>query len=353
MKEYSYLIFSLNNRLYGISTVHVEEVFPLPELTTISSDRPELIGTVNLRGDILTVVDLNLHLGYPLPDYRLADNIAILRGETIRMGVIVNEVHEVRDISPEKLTAVSARELELMQIEQDKIIVGVVRDEGDIFILSNPEDWLSFISINDSPERVIPDDGNGERSQSSDSEVLSNSLPIFCQNATPEARALFRRRADNLKLSMENQVVKDLIPLAVVVLNGDLFGIALAMVREFTEIRQVTPIPCCPAQIVGNMNLRGEILTLIDIREQLNLPLADIADSSKVMVVEVEGIVTGIVVEEVRDVMYLLNPLEITDNHSSNGKFLQGTAPYNEQTMNLLDFPSLLFKGGLIVNQLI
>jgi purine-binding chemotaxis protein CheW len=352
MKESSYLIFRLNESLYGISTVHVEEVFPLPKLTPIASDRPEFVGTVNLRGDVLSVVDLNLHLGYPLADYRLTDNIAILRGETIRMGVIVNEVREVRDISPEKLTAISAREQELMEIEPDKIIAGVVRDGGDIFILSNPENWLPsidiqpFISVDDSPEQEILDDGSGERSQSPDSE-------IFCPNATPEERAIFKRRADELALSIENQAIEDLIPLAVIVLSGELFGITLAMVREFTEIRQVTPIPCCPARIVGNMNLRGEILTLVDIRELLNLPPTDIADSSKVMVVEVEGIVTGIVVEEVRDVMFLLNPSEITDNHSRNGKFLQGTAPYNEQTMSLLDLPSLFFKGGLILNQVI
>jgi purine-binding chemotaxis protein CheW len=119
-----------------------------------------------------------------------------------------------------------------------------------------------------------------------------------------------------------------------VVLNGEFFGVNLNRVREFTDVKKVTPIPCCPGHIIGNMNLRGEILTLIDIRGLLNLPLNSIAEGYKAMVVEVDGIVSGITVEEVYDVMFL-NPKDITSVptaiHSINDEYLKGATPYQEK----------------------
>ena len=74
--------------------------------------------------------------------------------------------------------------------------------------------------------------------------------------------------------------------------------------REFTDIRQVTPVPCTPDRIIGNMNLRGEILTLVDIRNVLNMS-ADTISLYKAIVVEIEDLVAGIVVDEILNIIYL------------------------------------------------
>ena len=55
--------------------------------------------------------------------------------------------------------------------------------------------------------------------------------------------------------------------------------------REFTNITRVTPIPCTPPHIVGNLNLRGEILTLIDLSNFLQLNTALVNQRQKAMVV--------------------------------------------------------------------
>ncbi|MGI8504859.1 MAG: chemotaxis protein CheW, partial [Hassallia sp.] len=165
-----------------------------------------------------------------------------------------------------------------------------------------------------------------------------------------EERSIFQKRADNLRIPPESHDLKSFITLAVIAFDGNLFGIDLNIVREFTAIRQVTPIPCVSTHIIGNMNLRGEILTLIDIRGLLNLPLMGMANASKAMVVEVEDIVVGVIVEEVCDVMFSLNPTEI---RAMNDKYLQGIAVYDEKIMSILDLPKMFLNGGLIVDEAI
>ncbi len=74
---------------------------------------------------------------------------------------------------------------------------------------------------------------------------------------------------------------------------------------HFTSIPKVAPIPCCPAHIVGALNLRGEILTLVDIRGVLQIPAREPSANGKVMVVDVDGIRAGVLVDAALDVINL------------------------------------------------
>ncbi len=363
MKEQSYLTFSLNSCLYGVSTVYLEEIFALPELTSITQASDYIVGVVNLRGYTLPVMDLNLFLGYQSSDYLLTDSIVVLRWQEVRVGIIVNKVHELRDMSPEKITTAFFNEQELTGLEKNTIFADMVRTVEDVFILTNLEKLFHSVKLQQvtlaqySLEQTIQDRDKTDNSKINDSEFLLTQQPVLYQNPTLEEREIFQQRAKNLKLSVESEDLKNLIPLAVVALNDHLFGIDLKMVREFTDLRTVIPIPCCPTHIIGNVNLRGEILTIVDIRRLLNLPMTGIASGFKAMVVEVEGLVAGVIVEEVSDVMFFLNPLDITTAttaiHSINGKYLQGVAPYQEKRMSILDLPQIFLSGGLIVDEAI
>ncbi len=361
MTDYSYLTFSLNNCLYGISATYVEEIFSLPELRAAPKAAHDIVGVVNLRGEILPVMDLNRKFGYESPDYLLTDSVMVLRWEKLRIGIIVNEVHGLKNISPDEINTTLSGEQELAEVNQQKIIAGIVRSARDILITLSPENLFRYVEfpqntfIEDSITGENQDVLEADEFQFNRFELLFTQQPIFYPNATLEERAIFRERANDLKLSLESQDLNGLKTLAVIALNGNLFGIDLNIVREFTDIRRVTPIPCCPAHIIGNMNLRGEVLTLIDIRGLLHLPRTGITDGSKAMVVEAEGIVAGVIVEEVCDVTFFLNPLEImevpTAIHSTNDEYLQGVVQYHEKMMIILDLSKILLNGELNIEE--
>lgn len=363
MKSNSYLIVDINNRLYGISTLYVEEIFDLPELTPIATIYPDIVGVINLRGDSLPVIDLNLSFGHQSPDYCLTDSVVVLRWQELRVGIIVNQAREPKTISPEEIALELDREQNMVASERKNIIAGIASNAGNILIINSPEIWFRYVDIKQAMsteftlEDTVHNGHNADMIQSHSSQVLLNKQPVFCPTATPEERAIFRDRTDNLKLPIASQDLKNLIPIAVIALNNNLFGIDLAMVREFTDIRSVTPMPCCPTHIIGNMNLRGEILTLVDISKFFNLPSMVMFDGYKAMVVEVEGIVIGVIVEAVRDVMFFLDPLEIkaksTVVDSMNEEYIQGVTSYQEERMSIVDLPKIFLKGGLIVDEAI
>jgi purine-binding chemotaxis protein CheW len=163
-----------------------------------------------------------------------------------------------------------------------------------------------------------------------------------------------RDRATSLAQASTDDGFAGLAALAVVSLEGERFALGLESVHEFTDVTQITPIPCCPGHIVGNMNLRGEILTLVDIRGFLNLDASPDRQSKKAVVMRLDQLVAGVVVDEVFDVVYV-HPKEIssipTAIHSADNEYLKGVAKHEDSMMSLLDLPRLLTQGELVVNQ--
>jgi purine-binding chemotaxis protein CheW len=329
MKEHPYLTFQLCNRLYGISVNYVEEIFLLPELTQVSVSHA-LIGILNLRGEMLPILNLSASLGYPPCEYRLTDSIVVLKQAQIRVGMLVNQVYGIKNISAGELTTQFSQDQQFPNIEQS--IISAIAINEEIFILNALEKWVHRLEIDSELQ-----------------ETAQSPLPQidFYPHATPQERAVLRARANSLNQSVASNQIEELNTLAVIELSNQIFGIDLRLVKEFIDVRQVTPIPCAPAHFIGNMNLRGEILTLIDLHRLLNLPSKKFRTPAKVMVVENEGSLTGMIVDSIRNAMFLLNPQELSAASNAiniHSRYLQGIVPYQDQPMYVLDLPALFSK---------
>jgi purine-binding chemotaxis protein CheW len=370
METKPYLIFQQNGFLYGVEACCVREIFFLPELTPIAEAPQDIVGAIDLRGEILPVMDLNLRFGYLSQEYCLTDSAIVIEWQEFRVAIVVNQVIEVKQISGEAITpqlSYGRNEVEASH----HFVAGFARYEADIVMLLDlnrlirysppkPETEVPFCAIGTDGEETGGEAEAENLQLEIDAKLLAEDATVlkkphvFCPNASPEAKAIFRDRANNLRQQgdRDNSTVIN-ISLAVVSLNGEYFGINLAIVREFTEIRQVTPIPCTPDRIIGNMNLRGEIVTLVDIRNVLNME-ATINSLSKAIVVEVSNFLVGIVVDEILDIMYL-NLSEIapvpTALHSGNKEYLRGIAFYGEKMMAVLNLEKLLTEGGVVVDE--
>ncbi|MEO0406638.1 MAG: chemotaxis protein CheW, partial [Cyanobacteria bacterium P01_A01_bin.135] len=168
-------------------------------------------------------------------------------------------------------------------------------------------------------------------------------------------RATFRERADELRRSpVEEQPADEVRTLAVVSIEGQLFGIDSETIREFITVRDAVPVPCCPPHIVGNINFRGEILTVVDIRKALKLPPSELPSSPRAIVAECGELAVGIVVSTIHDAMFLVSLSDITvvsADLSLRSPYTIGTARYNGQTIAILDLLALLQDEQVVVNQ--
>ncbi|TVU54098.1 MAG: purine-binding chemotaxis protein CheW [Arthrospira sp. PLM2.Bin9] len=363
-----YLMFKLGGLTYGVDGFLVQEIFSLPELTPIVEAAPELVGILNLRGQLLSIIDLNLHFGLEnaANSYAIDDVIIVLRLGEENLGILVNEVCEVQMISAEEITRNLPYSVMVNLPPQsrsrthDHAIAGYAEIEDQIIMILDPESLRDKI-ISDS-SALISDSKHDHRDDHDYPVTRNRKIPVFCPDATPQERQIFRERAENLRRKTEKDELSGLMSLVVIGLNGEYFGVNLPIIREFTDIHNVTPIPCTPPHIVGNMNLRGEIVTLVDIRGILGLPMDINGSSKKAAIVQVGEVVAGIIVNDIFDVTYL-NPSAIKPVpaavHSTQDEYLRGTAIYRDRQnpeaqnrmMSLLDLEKILVQETLVVNE--
>ena len=337
-----YLIFSLHGSLYGVNATLIQEIFYLPELTAAIEAPDEIVGVINLRGKIVPIMDLNLCLGQQTQNYQLSDSIIVLKWQEQLLGILVNQVREVKNLDPSHIE-VAVRYRSGHEVGA-KFTAGIAKADGEIITILNQEKLTQFLSSA----------GEAELEVAADQATYSKQTSEFCAHLTTAEKAILRERAANLLQLPQNQDFTGLMPLAVIGINGEYFGLDLKFVREFTDIRKLTPVPCCPTHILGNMNLRGEIVTLIDIRGLLNLPSNANNSSKQAMIVNINDVVAGVTVDEVLDVTYV-NPAELkavpTAVHAEGNEFLKGTALYREKMMGILDMLKILSQGNLFVEE--
>lgn len=86
------------------------------------------------------------------------------------------------------------------------------------------------------------------------------------------------------------------------ILAHERYAVESEYVREVYPLEELTPLPCTPAFVLGIVNVRGEILSVIDIKKFFDLPEKGLTDLNKLIVLESEGMVFGIVADAISGV---------------------------------------------------
>lgn len=334
------LIFVLDGKRFGVDAAKVHETVWLPELTPIEEAPPWVSGIFSLRGEIVVVTDLRRRFGHPAGEYLLSDQVVVLKIAGLTLGLIVGEVLDVVDVPAANIQ--TPPEFETAKHGWAPLISGVacVGDE-----------LISLLELTKLATHIEP--------TTDDEEEHSARGSHFFPSAAPEMRARLRARAMALRqVGTEDRGAG--LGLAIVVLAGEYFGIELAAVQAFCHVGPLTPIPCCPPHILGAMNLRGNLLTLIDPSSALNLrPTARRDKAVIARIAAGSGTDSGeqliaMAVEDVHDVIYLRSeqlqapPAALREQCEAE---IIATAPYAGKTVTIVDLPALLARQAWIVDE--
>jgi purine-binding chemotaxis protein CheW len=133
------------------------------------------------------------------------------------------------------------------------------------------------------------------------------------------------------------------------------YAIPIEQVREIRAVESITKIPKAKSYVKGIMNLRGLIIPVIDVKEKLGLASDGKSNSTKqrILVAEVSGTLTGLLVDEVDQVMRLQTkdigaaPQSVLESHN----YIKGIAKINDKLIVLLDAVRLLEDSSSAISE--
>jgi purine-binding chemotaxis protein CheW len=125
------------------------------------------------------------------------------------------------------------------------------------------------------------------------------------------------------------------------------FGLDIGSVREITRVTDISRIPEAPSFILGVTNLRGQIIPVVDMARQFDLPPQDkLPESARIVVTELNGQTVGMLVDEVPEVLKIpaenIEPAPELIQTEIRKDFIKGVGKIETRIIVLLDLEKVL-----------
>ncbi len=337
-----HLVFHRHQARYALPLHLVREIVCIPELVVVENMPEHVVGVFNYHGRLVPVMNLDGPLGHVSFRYKISDNVILLQWDETICGLIVDDTRDLENIQLDEIEQGNA--LEVSNPPHPLIAHVVPHDAGAINVLHS----LPLSHDRNAIQQFIRNLSDLEKNE----QLVS--APKLIRGMTLLEQTLMRERTENLR-EADQEDLSGFTQLVVIRIDQDYFGFDLELIRECAEISRVIPIPGCPEYLVGVMNVRGEVLPIVDMRATLNVPTIENAQFHKAVVVQFENISVGIVAEEIIESVFLQSSDMVSGSLTGTAKeegYIRGIARFHdEKILKVLDLQTLLMNGELSVDQ--
>jgi len=132
-------------------------------------------------------------------------------------------------------------------------------------------------------------------------------------------------------------------------LEKEEYAVDILSVQEINRITEITRVPNAPDYVEGVINLRGKVIPVINLRKKFGLINKDTDDSSRVIIMDIQGITYGLVVDSVSEVLRI--PSNIVEPpppmaSSMSSMFIKGIAKLENRLIILIDIDKFMGQQG-------
>jgi purine-binding chemotaxis protein CheW len=166
-----------------------------------------------------------------------------------------------------------------------------------------------------------------------------------------EKRSILRKRARILAQEAEQVAAGESLEIVEFRLASETYGLESKFVREVYPLKDLTPLPGMPPFVLGIVNVRGQILSVVDLKEFFNLPDRGLGQLNKLIILHNEQMEFGILADAILDVRSIALDTLQTAPATVSGigeEYLRGVTG---ERMILLDAGKILGDENIVVHQ--
>ncbi|MFH1776567.1 MAG: chemotaxis protein CheW [Candidatus Omnitrophota bacterium] len=312
------VVFSVDSKEYAIDIRHVREVIRLKNVVPVP-DAPAFVeGIITREGKVITLVNMQKKLGIGPGNTHRQDRIIVTQSNGHLIGIVVDNVIEV--LSVESADVIMPEEL----LKDAAYLIGIAKIDQKLILIADVEKFFT-----DQDKQNIKE--VHEKVQE----------PI-------QVQAKLGKQGDlemNKDESGKKQNKKKMLRVVSFTLANEHYCVEVNQTKEVIPLKEITNVPNTPEFIVGAMNLRGSIISVIDIKTFFGLAQKEKTKNTKIIITDVTGRVVGILVDKLRDAVLiepdaLQPPLVTLKNRLA--ACTKGQVQINNQILIVLDMEKIL-----------
>lgn len=321
-----YLSFTVGDCKYAISTNQVVEIMKLPHLNYPQKLSNNVVGLLNYNNFTINILDIRFYLDIKVTPYSISNQLLVVKTDESIFGLLINRVEDI------------------ISIEQSKIEHFPFSGEGKLidFLYKNENESISVLDLfaleNLLKKGVEP--------------VDFDITTLFPQD--DESRYKFLQRNQALVEKSKLDLAKNIFSQDKFIsfsLNDSIYCINLEYIREFLKNCVVTPIPCAPDYVSGLMTLRGDFLTVVDMKKFLNLSYDGAYKKNRVVVMEATDFRIGIQVDEIFSIMDIPEELINQNSHHQLNKYILSEVVMDDKLYTILNMKTILSDERFFINE--
>ncbi|MDD3732095.1 MAG: chemotaxis protein CheW [candidate division Zixibacteria bacterium] len=144
---------------------------------------------------------------------------------------------------------------------------------------------------------------------------------------------------------MAGNVSTDELQLVSFNIGSEEFGVDILKVQEINRMVEITKVPQAPRYVEGVINLRGKVIPIIDLRKRFNLEMKEHDKNTRIVVVDINGNIMGMIVDAVSEVLRLPAdtiepPPELVTGINSD--YIKGVAKLEDRLLIFLDLSKVV-----------
>ncbi|AQS18338.1 chemotaxis protein CheW [Clostridium beijerinckii] len=261
INEEQLVSFMVDKEEYAINIMQVKEIIRVIEIAKVPSTEDYIEGVVSIRNNLLPIINLRKYFGLEVSEINDHTRILIVDMGKITCGIMVDKVSEVKRV-PES----------------------IIQTPPSIF--SNEEELLKGVAKLDDGKRLV---------------MILETTKLIALEKLEKISGIDENKEENFK-TIEKQLL-DEEQLVTFKIDKEEYAIKINFVQEITRMTEITRIPRAPYFIDGIVNLRGNIIPALDLRKLFEMNEKQVTDSTRIIIVDLNNKKTGIIVDEVSEVL--------------------------------------------------
>ncbi len=324
-KKNTHLYFSVGGNKYAVNTDNVLEIMKLPELDYPQKLPNNIIGLLKYNNFVINIIDIRFYLNMEVPKYSINNELLIIKTDEVIFGIITDKVLGILPFDSAYVDAIPF-------VDRKMIIESIYKYQNETIFIINIYAIENLLKEHDTSSTEI--------------DILS----LFPQDEA--AQSIMKKRTlaiadkSNLKLASGELHAKN--KYISFNLSDDSYCIELSYVKEVLKDTSITNVPGTPDFIEGIMNLRGDYITVINLKKFLNLKNSKDNEKNPVIIVKCNELKLALLIDKINE---LFEFMETDTAENSEGYFSQELI-YNGMLYTILNVEKITSDKRIIVTDM-
>jgi len=276
-KKNTHLYFKIGDNKYAINSDNVLEIMKLPALEYPQKLPNNIVGLLKYNNFVINIIDIRFYLNIDVQPYTINNELLIVKTDETIFGIITDKVIGVLPFDSSMLDTIPF-------VDNRTIIDSLYKlNQETIFI-------VNIYAI----EKLLKEHNDNDKYDVSS--LFPKDLPSkeIMSRRTLDIAQKSRLKITSGELHAKNKYIS-------LMLNSDVYCISLEYVKEVLKDTAITHVPGTPDFIEGIMNLRGDYITVLNLKKFFNIPNTVNFEKRPVIIVQANDFKLALLIDKINE----------------------------------------------------